>query len=150
MRKFHLITPALGLALVVGCESKSPPGGPNAPHAKSPSGPVVGTADNTFRLKVPATEMSIKQGETKEMSIGIDRGTGFSQDVELSFENLPPGITVTPASGKLPASENEPWKVMVSAAANAALGHQKITVVGKPATGSKTTTTVNVEVKAGG
>jgi len=150
MRKLRLIAPALGLALVVGCESKSPPGGPNAPHAKSPSGPVVGTADNTFRLKVPATEMSIKQGETKELSIGLDRGTGFNQDVELRFENLPPGVTVTPSSGNLPASEKEPWKVMVSAAANAALGHQKITVVGKPTTGDSTSTTVNIEVKAGG
>lgn len=149
MRVYQLLAPALGLALVVGCECKSPPGGPGAAKAKSTSGPMVGTDNNTLKLKVPAAETSIKQGETKELSIGIDRGTGFDQDVDIRFENLPAGITVAPTNGKWPASEKVPWKVSISAGANAALGHQKLTIVGTPAKGDSTSTTIDIEVKAG-
>jgi hypothetical protein len=45
----------------------------------------------TTRLTWPSPLQSVKQGESKEVTIGIKRGTNFSQDVGLRFVDLPTG-----------------------------------------------------------
>ncbi len=64
----------VALVALVGCGGKDSAGGPGAtnPTAKKP---LYGPVDNTFDLT--ATSTSLKQGETKAISIGIRRGTNF-------------------------------------------------------------------------
>ena len=52
-----------------------------------------------FSLSVPRLSTSIKQGESKVVSIGIDRVKNFDQEVALSFGDLPRGVTLAESVG---------------------------------------------------
>src|SRR5579871_5124412 len=86
---------AMGLIASIGCNDHDKAGGPGAtdPSAKQP---LYGQADNTFNLSAPS--ISLKQGETKTIVIGIKRGTNFQEDVTLEFTTVPQGMTLDPAS----------------------------------------------------
>jgi uncharacterized membrane protein len=101
--------------------------------------PVIGEAEETFTLNVPTLSTSIVQGETKAVTIGINRGTNFDDDVMLKLGELPQGVTVTPANPTLKAGEEE-VKLSVTAAADAALGDFTIKLTGTPAKGGKDAT----------
>ena len=64
---------ALALA-VAGCESASPRGG-------------GATKEAGFKIKVPAMTTDIKQGETLNVPISLDRGKYFKQDVKLTAQS---------------------------------------------------------------
>src|SRR5262249_24199816 len=137
----------VGFAALVGC-NESPLGGPkatqNTGHAAK-SG--LTTPEETFRLEAPATATSIKQGESKTVTVRMSRGKNFAQDVHLEFGDAPQGVTVTPASRTVKASASE-LQVTVEAAKNAAVGKHTITVTGKPAqSGAATTVTFDIDVK---
>lgn len=138
---------AAGLVLAVGC-NQSDPGGPGTRTSKKP---VVGQANDTFKLEAPSTETSIKQGETKTVTVSIDRGTNFDQDVKLEMSEMPKGITVTPSSTAIKASDKE-VQLTIVAAKDAALGHHTITLWGVPARdpATKTSVTLKIEVKTAG
>jgi len=120
------------LAALIGCDqTKHTAGGPGAGTAGE-RGPLYGEKDNTFDLTLSA--QSVKQGESKELTIGIKRGTNFSQDVGLRFVDLPAGVTATPASPALQHGDGD-TKVMLAAADDAAPGDYTVKVVGHPATG---------------
>jgi uncharacterized membrane protein len=104
----------------------------NDPNNKKP---IVGTGDDTFTLDVPNLATSLKQGETKTIGIGINRGKNFDQNVALKFENLPNGLTVTPAAPSIAKGDKE-VKVTLTAAPDAAIGEFEVTVHGDPATGA--------------
>jgi len=144
MKTWTLTLSAACLALVLGCDSKSPPGGPKANQAKNET--HVGTADETFKLGVPMTETNLNQGETKKVNISMTRGKNFDQDVDVKFTDVPKGVTVEPMSGTLKASDKE-WQGSVTASPEAALGHHEITVTATPKTGAATTTKFKIEVK---
>jgi hypothetical protein len=122
----------LALVALVGCGGKDTAGGPGAtdPGAKKPR---YGEADNTFNLTAPST--SLKQGETKAVSIGIRRGTNFQEDVTLKFADVPQGVTVDPAGPVIKHGETE-TKVALKAAADASLGELTIKVIGHPTKGA--------------
>jgi uncharacterized membrane protein len=123
---------ALSLTALTGCGDKGTPGGPGKddPNKK----PMIGTAEDTFSLDVPNLSTTIKQGETKTITIGISRGKNFDQNVVLKFENLPSGLTATPAAPTLPKGDTD-VKVSLAAAADAAIGDFEIKVHGNPKTG---------------
>ena len=50
---------------------------------------------------------SIKQGETKDVSISIKRGTNFQDDVTLKFTDEPQGVTIVPASPVIKNGETD-------------------------------------------
>jgi len=135
--KFALIATALICA--VGC-NEGTPGGPGvqSPPAGSQSQtankPVIGEARDTFSLRTPIMSTSVKQGETKSASIAIQRGTGFDDDVQLSFSNMPAGVTLDPMNPMLNRSEKD-IKINVIAAADAALGDFTVSVTGHPTKG---------------
>jgi uncharacterized membrane protein len=147
MKKCLLGLLTAGVFVLVGCEEgKSPPGGPGATGQRS-TGVRFGEADNTFRLDVPNLETGIKQGESKTVSIGINRGKNFDQDVRLSFGDAPKGVKVTPASSMLKHGDKE-VQVTLEAANDAALGEHMITVTGTPAReGAATSAQFKIEVK---
>jgi uncharacterized membrane protein len=143
MRRTSLALAFAGILAIVGCENKSPPGGPGTPRG-SGSGPVVGTADSTFTISVP--NVDIKQGESKKIDVSIKRGKNFDQDVKLEVTDGPKGVTFKFDDTTLKASATE-THLMIEASAEAALGTHDVNLHASPATGAKTSTKFKVEVK---
>jgi hypothetical protein len=85
---------------------------------------------NGFKLVTPST--TIAQGEKTQLTIGIERGENFSEDIALTFESLPQGVTIEPLQTvfKITASKET---VSIEAAKDAALGNFTINVISKPA-----------------
>jgi hypothetical protein len=101
--------------------------------------------ENTFRINTPILTTAIKQGETKIVTIGIARSKNFDQDVTLTFEGTPAGVTIEPAEPKIKHDEKE-VKINVSAAADATVNDFAIKIIGHPATGPDATNKLNLSV----
>jgi uncharacterized membrane protein len=117
----------------VGCtESVGKPGGPGATNASTKQ-PLVGQIDDTFSLSTKS--ISVKQDDTSPTTVGIKRGTNFSQDVTVSFADLPKGISAEPATPVIKNSSTEA-KFNISASEDVLPGEYIVKVLGHPATGS--------------
>jgi hypothetical protein len=137
----------LGVTLValVGCDqAKHTAGGPGASTTDGKP-PVFGRADDTFDLALAA--QSVKQGESKEVAVGIKRGTNFAQDVGLRFVDLPAGVTATPAAPALKHGDADA-RVMLAATDDAVPGSYTVKVMGHPATGGNATAEFKLTVAA--
>jgi len=77
---------------------------------------------------------SLKQNESKVVSIGISRDKTFDKNVSLAFGELPPGVTIDPASPTIKHGETEAT-VTMNATSDAALGEFTIKVTGHPDSG---------------
>lgn len=128
-----------------GCESKSTPGGQGAVTNASHKAPMVGESDNSFSLTVPTLSTSIKQGETKAVTVGIKRGKNFDEDVALKFTGMPQGVTIDPASPMIKHGDKEA-NLTIKAAADAAVGKFTIQVTGHPTKGPDASNEFNVTV----
>ena len=106
---------------------------------------VLGPKDDTFKLDVPALATDLKQGETKNVEIGIARGDEMDQDVTLSFSDVPAGVTIEPANPMIKHGETE-VPLMITAKTDAALGDFTVKVNGKPATGATATTEFKISI----
>ena len=128
------ITIVLMLALLAmyGCESTSPRGG----------SVLEGEG---FKVAVPTFTTEIKQGETQNVTISLQRGKYFKQDVKLQIE-ASKGISVEPTSFIIKASDKPDMQLMIAAAQNAALGEYSVSVKGIPKTGGSTSTVFVVKV----
>jgi uncharacterized membrane protein len=133
------------LAALIGC-SQGTPGGPGTTKVTA-NKPVMGQADETFRLSVPVLSSSVQQGETMEATIGIERGTNFQEDVTLKFADLPAGVTIDPAEPQIKHGDKE-TKVVVKAGDDAAVGDYKIKVLGHPTKGTDAEVDFKVTVAA--
>jgi uncharacterized membrane protein len=131
--------------VLVGCNDVNKPGGPGA-TAGDKNKPVVGTAEETFTLNPPNFSENIKQGESKVVSIGINRGKNFDQDVKLAFDNIPQGITIEPKSPAIKKGETEA-KVTLKAAADAAVGTFTIKITGNPDRGAPASNELKITVE---
>lgn len=90
---------------------------------------------DSFTLSVPFWTTSLKQGETRVVSITIAREKKFDQDVTLKFDDLPKGITVEPASAVIKNGETEA-KFVLKAVDEAGLGDFRAIVTGHPTKGA--------------
>lgn len=133
------------LVALVGCSGKDSAGGPGATNTAGKQ-PLYGQADNTFNLTAPST--SLKQGETKTVSIGIKRGTNFQEDVTLKFSDVPQGVSLDPTSPAIKHGETE-TKVTLKAAADASLGDFAVKVTGHPTKGGDGSTEFKITVAKG-
>jgi hypothetical protein len=160
---------------LVGCgEQKSPPGGPGAgktgttvtpkpgttttPPGKTGTATTPGTTDTTastsgktpedsFRITVPSGDTDVTQGHSKDVTVGIDRGKNFDQDVKLECSGAPKGVKIDPTSGVLKAGDTK-VKLTIEADKEAALGEHTITVTATPVkSGAKTTAAFKINVK---
>jgi hypothetical protein len=108
----------------VTCEQQSSGGG----QARWPiSTQIVGVTRPLDLLKVEATpsEVTLKPGEKKEITVRIERQKGFTDPVTLAMsfdyfsnkfgEQLPPGVTVAKASKLRLAGKNLEGKVILEA-----------------------------------
>jgi uncharacterized lipoprotein NlpE involved in copper resistance len=141
-RTFASLLVAAVVALV-GCNNgNDSPGGPGATNTTGKQ-PLYGQADNTFNLSAPST--TLKQGETKDISIGIKRGTNFQDDVALEFADVPQGVTLDPASPVIKHGDKA-TEVTLKAAADASLGEFKVKVTGHPTKGGDGSTEWKIAV----
>jgi hypothetical protein len=112
---------------------------------------VIGGND-TFRLTGPTgltAGVMLKQGEKKEFTVGISRGSAFKQNVRLEVKNPPKGLKVTLEKPSIEAGDKDA-KVMIEAAKDAPLETQIIEITGTPDKGAPTTVNVTVKVEKGG
>ncbi len=87
----------------------------------------------------------IKQGQTQSVTVSLERGDYFKQDVKLQIEAFT-GISVEPTSVIIKASDKPDVQLRIAAPQNAALGEYGIRVLGTPETGEPTSTVFTVRV----
>jgi uncharacterized membrane protein len=143
-----LATPLLCATLAVsfGCTpNKSAPGGPAAPGSSSHT--AAASSADKFTISAPSGTTDIKQGTTKEITISINRGKDFKQNVKLTVSTDAQGLTVKPDTTEIMSSDTSTSKTFtLQAAKDAALGEHKITVKGTPTTGTSTEQSFNVKI----
>jgi len=132
MKNAIAIALTLVLVAVYGCQSSSPKGG----------SVVKGEG---FRIAVPTMDTKLKQGEVQSVTVSLERGDYFKQDVKLQIE-ASKGLSVEPTSVVIKASEKPDVQLRISAAENAAFGEYSVSVKGTPKTGESTSAAFTVKV----
>ncbi len=134
-RSLALMVPVL--AVLTGCNQGTPGGeGVTANSLEKPRN--YGEADNTFNLSAPRMSTTLHQGETKVVTIGIERGKNFDQDVALEVAEGSKGVTVDSAGPVIKRGDKD-TKLTFKAADDASLGDFTVKVVGHPAKGADAT-----------
>ena len=133
MKTAITIVMTLVLVTVYGCQSSSSPRGGGM------------TKDVGFKIAVPTFSTEIKQGQTQNFTVSLERGDYFKQDVKLQIQ-VPTGISVDPTSVVIKASDNPDVQLRIEAAKGAALGKYLVYVKGTPETGEPTSTVFDVRV----
>jgi len=148
MKSIIALTCGAALIVLAGCNSGTP-GGPGAnkttDNTTTSNKPIVGHAEDTFTLDMPNLSTKLKQGEAKTVSIGIKRGKNFDQDVKLTFDKVPEGVTIEPADPMIPHGDKE-IKVTVKASDTAAVGDFTVKALGHPNTGPDATNEFKITI----
>jgi hypothetical protein len=134
------------LAVVVGvglcgCNDHTTPGGPGATNSNDS---ILGPKDDSFVLS--PVSVSLQQSESKAASLSIKRGKNFDEDVKVSFDKMPTGVTVDPASPVIKHGEKEA-KITIKAADDAAIGDFTVKVTGHPQKGPDGSTELKIKVE---
>ena len=114
----------------------------------SPKGGSV-VKDQGFNISVPSFDTKVKQGETQAVTISLQRGDSFKQDVKLQIKlSKGEGISIAPAKVVVKASDKPEVQIKITAPKNAALGEYNVSVTGTPTTGEPTSVEFKVQVVA--
>ena len=132
MKALIIIMFTLAISVMVGCQSSSLRGGGM-------------TNDVGFKISVPNFETEFKQGQSKYVTVSLERGNYFKQDVDLKIETST-GISVEPNSFTIKASDKPDMQIEIFAAKNAAFGEYRISIQGIPETGEPTSVAFTVKV----
>jgi hypothetical protein len=125
----EIATLALAFILTTtGCDKGNTSGGPGTKQKEEPTQDRLNA--NGFKLITPST--TIDQGEKALLTIGIERGQSFSEDIALTFGSIPQGVTIDPPQTVFKITNNEET-VLIEAAKDATLGDFTINVIAKPA-----------------
>jgi hypothetical protein len=100
---------------------------------------------DSFTLTTPRLSTSLKQGETKTVSIGIKRDKTFDQDISLMFGDMPTGITLEPMVSIIKPGD-EAIQVSLTSADDASLGNFAIKFTGHPAVGADASNELKLNV----
>jgi len=141
------------LLLAAGCDKKGSTGGPGVgtttgttPAGNATTATAVINSSETFNVTVPSTSTTIKQGESKTVTVGIKRARDFDQAVSLKYSGQPAGVTIDPATSTIKSGDKD-TTVAVTAAADAAPGEYVIKVTGHPATGEDSTADLKITIE---
>ena len=135
MKKVIAITIVLTLVLVAVSSGTS-----------SPKGGGVGKGEG-FKIDVPTFATKVKQGETQSVTISLQRGESFKQDVTLEVKLTEgEGISIDPAKVIVKASDKPDVQLTITAPKDAALGEYIVSVKGTPTVGEPTSVEFNVKV----
>jgi uncharacterized membrane protein len=132
MKTVITIVMTLALATLYGCQSSSEQGG----------SVVKGEG---FKIAVPTLDVKLQQGEVQNVTVSLERGEYFKQDVKLQIK-ASKGISVEPTSVIIKASDKPDAQLRITAAQNAAIGEYSVSVRGIPKTGESTSTAFTVKV----
>ena len=124
-----------------GTTVKVEPGSATVPAKK----PVYGLANNTFNLSVPLLPTTLNQGETKDVSISLKRGTDFDEDVSVKFADLPKGVTIEPARPVIKHGDTEA-KLSLKALSDASIGDFTVHLTGHPTKGGDASVDFKISV----
>jgi hypothetical protein len=95
---------------LAGCERKGSPGGPGVTTTATGSSTTTSSAattttvakpSQTFKVTLPSGNTSVKQGESKTVTISLDRDSDFDQTVSLKFSGQPAGVRFEPAGNQV-------------------------------------------------
>ncbi len=103
------------------------------------------TRDVGFRVAVPNFDTDVKQGEVRAVTVSLQRGESFKQDVRLQIQPSK-GISVDPTDVLVKASASPEVQIRITATKNTALGAYVVSVKGTPTTGEPTSTAFTVKV----
>jgi uncharacterized membrane protein len=132
MKNAIAVVMTLVLATVSGCQSSSQRGG------------SVSKGEG-FKIVVPTLTTEVKQGETKNVTVSLERGQYFKQDVKLQIKAAK-GISVEPTKVLVKASDKPDVQLMITVPKDAAIGEYKVSVTGTPTTGEPTSVGFKVKV----
>jgi uncharacterized membrane protein len=132
MKKVIMIILTLALVTVSGCQSSSARGG----------SVLKGEG---FKIAVPTYDTEVKQGDVRTVTVSLERGESFKQDVKLQI-NTTKGISVNPTNILIKASEKPDVQLQITVPKDAALGEYSVSVKGTPETGEPTSTSFDVKV----
>lgn len=121
------------LAVLVGCQS-----------SRSPRGGGM-TQDVGFKIAVPAFATEIKQGEVQSVTVSLERGDYFKQDVNLQIQ-APKGISLEPTRVLIKSSDRPEAQIRITVPRDASIGEYIVYVNGEPKTGEPTSTVFYVKV----
>src|SRR5262249_50615646 len=133
MKKLMAVVACTALAVCIGCnQNKSAPGGPGAPGGSTSSRSGATKAD-TFTITPPSGTTDIKEGQSKEITISLNRGRDFKQNVKLTLSTDAKGLTIKPDTAELKAADTATSvKFTLEAAKDAATGEHVVTVKASP------------------
>ena len=149
MKKILSVAVCAVLVTLMGCDQGTS-GGPGATTPKpeegvlEQAGNMMKQAEDTFSLNVPST--SLHQGESATVTIGIDRGKNFSEEVSLKLGELPKGVSVDPTSPVIKHGDSDAT-FELKAAEDAALGDFTVSVTGHPTKGADAVAEAKITVK---
>jgi predicted small secreted protein/uncharacterized membrane protein len=64
--------------------------------------------DKSLKISTNNDSMTIRQGGEENIKVTVNREpASFDEEVHLTFENLPKGVTVSPADGKIAKASND-------------------------------------------
>jgi uncharacterized membrane protein len=130
--KTLLVVMAMAVMAIAGCES---------PRGGGMSG------GEGFKIGTPTFTAQIKQGETENVKISLNRGKYFKRDVTLEIM-ASKGISVEPTQAFVGGNDTPDVNLRVTAAKDANLGEYKVYVKGTPEQGESTSTEITVKVVA--
>lgn len=131
MKVSSLIFSGLMLIGLIGCNTRSEPGG-GADKASQ------------VTLRGPGAT-TVKQGETQTVTLKVERGKEFKQTVKLKAD-APTGIVATLGENSVKASEKGEVTLKIAASEKAPTGNHIIQVTGTPDAGSVTTLELKINV----
>jgi uncharacterized membrane protein len=132
MKKVIMIVVTLALVTVYGCQSSS-----------SRGGSVL--KGEGFKIAVPTYDTEVKQGDVRTITVSLERGESFKQDVRFQI-NTTKGISVDPTNILVKANEKPDVQLQIMVPKDAALGEYSVSVKGTPETGEPTSTSFDVQV----
>ncbi len=132
MKKITIMILMLALTAVYGCQSPPPRGG--------------GTAEGKgFTVTAPTIVTQIRQGETKSITVFLERARYFKQNVKLQIE-AHKGIQIEPSKITISSSDKPEVRLVISADKDSALGEYRVSVAATPEQGEPTSTVFNIKV----
>ena len=85
------------------------------------------------------------QGESHKITIGIDRGSDFTQPVSMTLTSSEKGLSIDPANPNIAANESK-VDVTLTAAEDATIGLTTISLIGEPSSGKSVDGSIQVRI----
>lgn len=138
MKRLSILLLAFGVLPFIGCNTSSTGSGP------------TGSGHDTFKISGfgGVTPIIIKQGETHNETVKIDRGSDFKSDVKFSAQDVPNGLKVEFDPPVVKGGDKPETVAKVKAADDAPLGDATFKIIGTPEpNGTAVTLTAKVKIE---